>query len=231
MSRAAISAASRNGAASASTDGRSSTRPRCRRSSRRRTASIGSDMRAPLPCPHRDGRRRYSQSTLAVMRIRFAVLAVCLMSAAACSGPRPASPAATPPETATASPAPAPSATAGADWPMYHRTPDHAGVPPAMPAAGRLALVTLDQAGRRRVRLPDRGRRRDRRGDRERLRLRASTRAAGSSGTSRSAARHRPRSGRAATSIRSASPAPRSTARRPGTCTSSRSTTGRSGTT
>ena len=35
------------------------------------------------------------------MRIRIAVLAVCLMSAAACSGPRPASPAATPPETAS----------------------------------------------------------------------------------------------------------------------------------
>jgi outer membrane protein assembly factor BamB len=75
------------------------------------------------------------------MRIRPVLLVVCLMSAAACSGPRPAAPAATPPESAAASATPSQSTTSATDWPMYHRTPDHAGVAPAMPAAGRPALA------------------------------------------------------------------------------------------
>jgi outer membrane protein assembly factor BamB len=66
-----------------------------------------------------------------VMRIRpVALVAVCLL--AACSSPKPAAPAATEPETAPASAAPP--AAAGADWPMYHGTPDHAGVSTGMPA-------------------------------------------------------------------------------------------------
>ena len=75
------------------------------------------------------------------MRIRPAVLAVCLMSVAACSSPRPAAPAATPPETTGVSAAPSRSATSATDWPMYHRTPDHAGVAPAMPAVGTPSLA------------------------------------------------------------------------------------------
>jgi outer membrane protein assembly factor BamB len=74
------------------------------------------------------------------MRIRPVLLAVCLMSAAACSGPRPAAPTAEPPETAPASTA-TPAQSSGTDWPMYHGTPDHAGVARSMPAAGSPALV------------------------------------------------------------------------------------------
>jgi outer membrane protein assembly factor BamB len=70
------------------------------------------------------------------MRLRPVLLvAVCLL--AGCGGPKPAAPAATPPETATA----VPSAAEGADWPMYHGTPDHAGVSATMPAAGTPRLA------------------------------------------------------------------------------------------
>jgi outer membrane protein assembly factor BamB len=61
---------------------------------------------------------------------RVALVAVCLL--AACGNPKPAAPAATPPETAPASATP-PAGT-GTDWPMYHGTPDHAGVATSMPA-------------------------------------------------------------------------------------------------
>jgi len=108
---------------------------------------------------------------------------------------------------------------------MYHGDPSHSGLSQSMPnVSGSPAGHRVDQAGRRGVRLPDRGRRRDRGGDRERLRLRLRR--------ARPAALACPRRlpvtlrrAACATSTRSASPAPRSTARRPGTCTSSRSTT------
>jgi hypothetical protein len=76
------------------------------------------------------------------MRIRrLALAAVCLL--AACSGSKPQPPAATPPDTAPPPSAAAsgPAAAAGDDWPMYHGTPDRAGVSATMPAAGRPTLT------------------------------------------------------------------------------------------
>jgi outer membrane protein assembly factor BamB len=89
------------------------------------------------------------------MRTRSAALtAAALMAAAglaACGSSQPA-PRATPPRPvgSTQSAEPSSSAAADADWPMYHHTPDRAGVSAAMPSASgtprRVALLKLDGA-------------------------------------------------------------------------------------
>src|SRR3954470_20211452 len=138
MSRTASSTASSSGATSPSTGGRSSGRPRCRRASSRRTASMGSAMPLILmPGPANANPRGQTGR----MRIRPLALAAVLL-AAACSSDKPAAPPATPPETASA-PASSPAGTgfAAQDWPMYHRTPDRAGVEPAMPSGGTPKLA------------------------------------------------------------------------------------------
>jgi outer membrane protein assembly factor BamB len=75
------------------------------------------------------------------MRTRRLALAVVLLLAA-CSDAKSPATSATPPETASAAPPPATaSAASAADWPMYHGTPDHAGVSATMPPAGTPKLA------------------------------------------------------------------------------------------